>query len=612
MRFKKLELENFKSFNGSHVVDLSAFSQGLNFLTGDNRVEPELGANGSGKSTLFDAIFWCLYGKTVRNLKASNVRHWQQEGKCSVKLAFSINDKNYELLRTWNPNALKLNNKTIKQEDLEDLIGLNGEAFKQAVLVGQFNRMFFDMGAADKLSLFSEILGLQYWVDRSSAASSRAKELEKQEQGVNQELSSLDGQIKQLEGSLAEVHELSQQFYSDQQSKVSSLSEQLQQLSKEIDDAEAAYQTAEADYRANAEGTEELRQELETAREERQRLENRRSELRSKQTRLADRVSELRERYDSFDSLESVCPTCEQEVDEGHRESCKQELREQIHSKEQKLSSLEKKEQKARSKVEEYDEVIQEIKEDIQTKQKQERKYAETVESAKSELQKIKSKHERTQDRLQEEQERSNPYEKQVQDYEQRLEKARNSYDEEQKKLNEVSEEREGAQYWAKAFKELRLFVVEEALSNLEIEVNNHLIELGLKDWEIHFDVERETKSGSVSKGFQVLVHSPHNKEPVPWEAWSGGEAQRLRLAGTMGLSSLILNSKGLDPNFIVFDEPSQHLSEEGIEDLLDALYNKAHTEERGIILVDHRSITYGGFDTSTTIVKENEGSYVA
>ena len=101
--------------------------------------------------------------------------------------------------------------------------------------------------------------------------------------------------------------------------------------------------------------------------------------------------------------------------------------------------------------------------------------------------------------------------------------------------------------------------------------------ELGIK-MHIKFDTERETTTGTVSKGFQVLIYSPDNKEPVPWEAWSGGEAQRLRLAGSMGLASLILDSKGIKSNIEIFDEPSAYLSQSGIEDLVELLTGSYET----------------------------------
>ena len=65
-------------------------------------------------------------------------------------------------------------------------------------------------------------------------------------------------------------------------------------------------------------------------------------------------------------------------------------------------------------------------------------------------------------------------------------------------------------------------------------------------DWRIEFDVERETKAGGISKGFVVFVHPSDKADPVRFEAYSGGETQRLRMAGDLGLANLIMERAGL------------------------------------------------------------------
>jgi len=164
---------------------------------------------------------------------------------------------------------------------------------------------------------------------------------------------------------------------------------------------------------------------------------------------------------------------------------------------------------------------------------------------------------------------------------------------------------------WVRSFKDLRLQLIAEALTELEIEVNSSVAALGLLDWELKFQVDRETKSGTLQRGFNVLVRSPHNQLTVPWEAWSGGEAQRLRIAGNMGLADLIRSRTGAGLNLEVWDEPTQGLSVQGQQDLLEALAHRAETENRCIWLVDHSSHAFGGFAGGATIIKTEAGSVI-
>jgi DNA repair exonuclease SbcCD ATPase subunit len=149
-----------------------------------------------------------------------------------------------------------------------------------------------------------------------------------------------------------------------------------------------------------------------------------------------------------------------------------------------------------------------------------------------------------------------------------------------------------------------------QAIEQLELEVNNALGNLGLIGWSVRFDIERETRGGKVTKpGFHVFIKSPENDRAVAWEAWSGGETQRLRLAGSIGLSNLILARAGVSLPFEVWDEPSTYLSGEGITDMLETLYDRARMERKQVWLIDHRSLDFGGFEDTYTVVATSKGT---
>lgn len=74
---KALTLRSFKCFSGETKFTFPVES-GLYLVQGRNEVQPSLEGNGCGKSTLFgDALTWCLFGKTPRLLKASDILNWE-------------------------------------------------------------------------------------------------------------------------------------------------------------------------------------------------------------------------------------------------------------------------------------------------------------------------------------------------------------------------------------------------------------------------------------------------------------------------------------------------------------------------------------------------------
>jgi DNA repair exonuclease SbcCD ATPase subunit len=142
----------------------------------------------------------------------------------------------------------------------------------------------------------------------------------------------------------------------------------------------------------------------------------------------------------------------------------------------------------------------------------------------------------------------------------------------------------------------------------LEIASNNNAQALGLKDWEIKFSTERESKNGNMSAAFSVSLFPPGREEPIVWESYSGGESQRWQLATTLGLSEVLLSRSGLEPDIEFFDEPTEHLSDNGIYDLLECLKERARSLQRRIYMIDHRALDKGDFDGIITLVKDNNG----
>jgi DNA repair exonuclease SbcCD ATPase subunit len=174
---------------------------------------------------------------------------------------------------------------------------------------------------------------------------------------------------------------------------------------------------------------------------------------------------------------------------------------------------------------------------------------------------------------------------------------------------DKLSQRVERTKPWIKGFKDVRLLTLEEVLTELEISANGLLEDLGLAGWSMHFHVERETKSGSVQTGMGVMITSPEHTEPVKWESWSGGEGQRLRLAGALALSEVLLNHAGIEINLEILDEPSRSLASS--RDLIDALAERAERLQRRILYVDHLAIESSQFASTIMIVKTKEGSRI-
>jgi energy-coupling factor transporter ATP-binding protein EcfA2 len=147
-------------------------------------------------------------------------------------------------------------------------------------------------------------------------------------------------------------------------------------------------------------------------------------------------------------------------------------------------------------------------------------------------------------------------------------------------------------------------------LRELEIATMSEVRSLGLVGWKIGFTGETETKSGSIKLGVRAVVESPEAKRD--FDSWSPGEGQRIRVASSLGLASLIQRYSGVSYDIEVYDEPTAWLSDAGIEDLFECLRERAHSRGKSIWVCDPRAgVSHGAFDEVWVVVKDDAGSRI-
>ena len=618
MKLISVTMEGFKSFQKGVRFEFGSKTPGsLNFLTGRNEVETELGANGAGKSTVWDAVYWCFYGKTARKLKASNVMTWRYKVRCEVTVEFDIGRGEMALTRTQSPNSLKLVKEgdpdgfmgnDITQEEVEDLIGIGPDPFLHAIFISQTSRMFFDLESTAKLELFSAVMGLDAWGDFSDRAAKVAKSMEASIQKFENDLANYRGQLEQLD--TADYSNDIAEWDENRSLQIENYRKEFEEILAKRKQVKADYQSLEGDIAGHRKDRAEIIAAKKGKDERKQDLERLRNTASTDLARVDTKISANDKAISNMQQM-SVCPNCQQSVPDSHKK------RHIAHLKSlgdtlmaERTSILAERTQH----VAQLESINRELA-DLQAKSE---KYARKIDEMVSDLNRLSNQ--------------LTGYDTKLDNIEEqvgRLEEATNPFlskqqlvEEEQKRLNGLiaasTENLESARkshshhsFWVKGFKEVRLYMISTALTQLEVEVNSCLSELGLVDWTISFAVDQETKSNTIKKGFHVMIKSPYNDELVPWESWSGGESQRLRIAGTMGLSNLILNSLGVSCNVEIWDEPSTWLSKEGISDLLEALHRRAVQGGKDIWLVDHRSLEFGKFKNIVTVVKDNTGSYI-
>lgn len=620
LTFKAIEIQGFKSFRLPQVLKFGKQDSALIRVSGTNKVRPHLGPNGIGKSSIWDALVWCFYGKTARGLQAAAVANREGDYLCQVAVEFSCPSGDYRLTRTWKPNTLNLLDlrddtvREVTQAQVESLVGLDYEKFLYTVLLGQFNPYFFDLGDTDKLNVFSNVLDLEFWLSASGEAKTRCKKYEDSVSRYEADIQSYEALLTNLSKQRLELEAQHEEWEAHIRGRRKAAEKEANALADELEKLEAAYLAQERAWEQDctkiAAAEEALKGAQADLAAEQQKLYKVQQDYRAAQKESDDITANLKK---LIRLQGATCSLCEQEVNETHVASQTEYHEQRLSDAASRIVEQEQAVTKAESSVSLRQTVWEGAKRAEELANEKCRQSGALREDLDKKLTRLEADHEHAVqvfDAVEEEYKKP-PHAKQLAAVKKDIKHHTELLKEARQLLKDARYEKERVEYWIKGFKEMRLWLVQQALQELSVEVNNAVVQLGLVDWKVEFAIEKETKSGSVSKGFTVNIIPPNETDPVPWKAWSGGETQRLRIAGSIGLANLIRRRCGVAPNIEVWDEPTAHLSVEGTKDLVDFFEQRAKNEHRQIWLVDHRSLSSGAFDYTVNVSLEKAGTAI-
>lgn len=599
LKFDSISIEGFRSFQKRSVI---RFEPGLHYVRGRNLVEPTLDPNGAGKSSIFHALSWVLYGKCPGNLKSPDIKPWVG---ADTRVSVRIGD--VKITRTLDPNQLLLNNEQTSQEAvIEALGGISYELFSHTILLGQGEDLFFDLQPKDKMQLFSDVLKLTRWEDRAEAARNRVAQLITTQMSLTGELSGIEGVLLELADLKARLERQRKEWEDEQATKSKNIDKDIRKLQKELDENQARLDTASL--ALDSAGTERkaLQNEADKAdeimRKANEDFERARLQLENKSERLTALKRQLAQLENN-----KKCPTCGQPVKQANLSEHRGEIKKELIALSKEVDAG-----IPQSAEDSYDKAfkrIQQIAKHVQAFREKEDKALANVDFLKPTVVELVTKIKQLKERAREE--TQNPYLEQLQLLRRKRSKLEGQREEVQHQLNKTASAIERAKYWVKGFKDVRLFIIDEVLDELELATNTMLEEIGLVGWSVQYAIEKETKSGTFQRGLNVTIKSPGNDEPVKWECWSGGEGQRLRLIGALALSEVLLNEANVNPNLEILDEPSRGLARKGVNDLVSILSWRASTLGKSIFYVDHQVMESSNFTSTITVVKDSEGSYI-
>lgn len=603
-----LEVSRFKAITGPLALDLDR-GVGLWYVTGKNAQRSALGANGVGKSTLLaDAPYWCLTGTTIKSKRpGKKVETWVGSGTTKVRLTFLVDNVQHVIDRQRHPNHLLLDGHPVDQRTIDSLIGLDAETLRHTLIIGQFGTPFLSLGPEAQAQMIGDILNLWRWDD----AMQRAKDKRKLAENA---LLSSNETVRGCKTSI--------ELAKEQETSVGKLLKEWEyKHNSELEAADNAYKDAilvndELKLNAPAETPKAMITRAQAKADEH--AEALRASMaaseKAKETALNQRlasqaVTATEEKLKEYRKPAAVCPECGQEVGRAHIRKKLTELNAKLTVAKNDLTNATTFSVAATNAAHMAATKLDKLATELRVVQLEYEKVSEANIKYREDLGKSEAAVKMADAVLRALQVQNNPHMVHWQRAQENLLAAEHQLLKNEKLVQKYQREHDIADYWWNAFKEIRLAIIDQALTELALATTAHAEALGMGG-RIEFLTEKENTSGSILPKFTVAIYPEGQDDTVDWES-SGGEDQRWSLAATLGLSDMLLSRAGISTNIEVLDEPTTHLSAVGVDYLLEHLRTRATLLGRSIYFVDHNSLNKGEFQGMLVLEKDSTGTHL-
>lgn len=333
---KSVEYRNFLSTGNVPIK--------LNF---DSRCTGITGKNGHGKSTFNSALFFAMFGKTLRKLKKEQIVNSINKKDLLVTLELRDGKKNYKIVRGIKPNIFEIYVDGILREPpasikdyqnwLENsVLKMNEAVAKQLMLLNSTSFIpFMMLPAKQRRTVVEEILDIQVFTTISTLIRGRSTILSTQYNDLISEISLLKNSIKLKQEHLADISVKKETLIKEKQERIVSLKTDITRI-------ESGIIAATDEIALNNEKISDAA----AKRQNRSELDKIMTEISAKKYRL--------EKHTKFVQNNSSCPTCQQEIDDNFRANTVKESAEES-------KSLETAIDKATEMLDEFDSRLDEI-----------------------------------------------------------------------------------------------------------------------------------------------------------------------------------------------------------------------------------------------------------
>ena len=318
VNFKSIEIKNFLSVGETPVtVD---FNTGLNIITGHNKDKLDR-RNGVGKSTVADAVYFAIFGNTLRELKKDFVINNITQRNCEVKLVFEVNIdgkvSEYKLIRKLAPSKCVLfrDGEDITRDSIanttqyvSDMLNTTPEVFQNCVIMTVNNATpFMAKKKLEKRKFIEGIFNLQVF-------SNMLNNVRSEYNNINKELDIECAKYEEISNSLNSLNEQKNNLENERVRNRTKLNSRLKVCESELQSTRSELENIQHIDTSDIENKINKINDVMTA------LDEKIQKAISSRSKSQAMIEMNHEKFNKLSSDHDQCPVCLSKLNESHKD----------------------------------------------------------------------------------------------------------------------------------------------------------------------------------------------------------------------------------------------------------------------------------------------------
>jgi DNA repair exonuclease SbcCD ATPase subunit len=586
--FDKIKVKNFLSI-GKNPIELD-FKTGITLITGENKDTG--GKNGIGKSTISDAIYWCLFGNTIRDLKKDKIIHAKSKGDCEAILDFKIESedgiKSYKITRTIEPSKISLfcNDEDITpstipatDELIKHLIGGNEEVFQNSVIMSANNTLpFMAQKKIDKRKFVEGILQLNIFSEMLLKVRSEYNDYKKENDLLSNNFVNQQKNLEIFEKQKENGEEV-------KKTKIKSLEEKIQTNESLISELK---NNSISDLNEIKTNIEIIETKLKTLDKGSKKLQSENTKIVNFKAEVFAEIQQLKKEKQKIIDKGNTCPVCNRDYCKEDIEAVKQKIQDldsQVEEESKKLKEILNNKETNDSKIEEINEGITKLK------NKHKELLNESTKAAinKQKIENLIDKNKEYNDDIVKIQNEKYDYDKNIIDC--------------NKKIEDLNERLLEVKKHLQILDSCKFIVSEDGVKTYIIKKILKILNERLNFYLKTFDAPCKCEFNEL---FEETIYNEQGKE-CSYHNFSGGERKRIDVAILFMFQDILRLHSGISYSLNIYDELfDSALDDTGIDKILNILRLKVEKYQESVYIISHKTSTKSNIDNTILLEKEN------